>query len=190
MQRRHGLQGSPDVRRRICLAATLALLMAAACDKPKPRHPPPDPMAVAPPPAPGVAPPRQGLSAGLARRTELAGFSIDSIGPAQDPLNHQPALVPAGQPLAIMGFGFDPVVKAPAQGVDLVIDGKTYGTDYGAPRPDVAAYFKTPILTPTGYKVTIPAGTLAPGPHRAMVRVVSSDGASYFDGLKIAFVVK
>jgi len=168
----------------------LAALTLGACDKPKPRHPPPDPMAVAPPPAPGVPPPREGLSVGLARRKEMARFSIDSIGPAQDPLNRQPAMAPAGQPVVIMGFGFDPLAKAPAQGVDLVVDGKAYGTDYGAARGDVAAYFKSPILTPTGFKVTLPAGVLAPGPHQAMVRVISSDGASYFDGLRISFVVK
>lgn len=171
-------------------AAVLALLALAGCDKPKPRHLPADPMAVAPPPAPAAAPPREGLSAGLARRKELAAFSIDAIGPAQDPLNRQPAVVPAGQAVVIAGFGFDPVAKAPAQGVDLVVDAKVYGTAYGGPRSDVAAYFKTPILTPTGFKVTIPAGVLAPGPHQAMVRVVSSDGQSYFDGVRIPFLVK
>jgi hypothetical protein len=172
------------------IAMVAAALALAACDRGKPRHPPPDPMAVAPPPAQGVPPPREGLSVGLERRAGMAGFSIDAIGPAQDPLNRQPAVVPAGQPIVILGFGFDPVSKQPAQGVDVVIDGKAYGTAYGAARGDVAAYFKSPILTPTGFKVTIPAALVGPGPHQAMVRVISSDGQGYFEGLKIPFVVK
>ena len=88
------------------------------------------------------------------------------------------------------GFGFDPVAKAPAKGVDVVIDGKAYGAAYGGSRPDVASYFKAPGLTATGFTATLPAGSLAMGPHTAVVRVVAADGKGYFEGPTIAFTVR
>jgi hypothetical protein len=182
--------------RRILTAAVLALAALAACDKPKPRHVPFDPMATAPPmpaaPAPAAAPvvAIPSLSAGLRKRPEPATFSIDEIGPAVDPLNRQPAVVPAGQPAVVRGFGLDPVVKRPGKGVDLVIDDVAYGTAYGAGRADVAAFFMTPGLTQVGFAVTLPAAALTPGPHKASVRVVAADGKSYYQGLAIAFEVK
>jgi len=171
-------------------APLLAVLALGGCERGKPRHPPPDPMAVAPPQAQAPPPPAEGMSAGLAKRKELAGFSIDSIGLAQDPLNRQPAATPQGEPIVIQGFGFDPTARLPGRGVDVVVDGKAYRADYGAGRADVAAYFKTPRLTPTGFKVTLPADTLAAGAHQASVRVVAADGRGYFEGLRIAFVVQ
>lgn len=182
--------GGRHVTRRILTAVTMAVLALAACEKGKPRHVPADPMAVTPPPPGAVAPPKEGLSAGLLKRPELAGFSIDSIGAAPDPLNRQPAVTPASQPILLQGFGYDPVAKAPAKGVDLVVDGKVYGTAYGAERPDVGRYFKNPGLIAVGFKTTLPAGVLAAGPHLAMVRVVAADGKGYYDGLKVAFLVK
>jgi len=145
-------------------------------------------MAVAP--AMAAVPPTAGLSAGLSRRPELAGFSIDSIGAAPDPLNRQPAMTPADRPIVLQGFGFDPVAKAPGKGVDVVVDGKAYGADYGAARADVAGYFKSPGLAAVGFTATLPAGALAVGPHLALVRVVAADGKGYFEGLKIPFQVK
>jgi hypothetical protein len=176
-------------------AALLALAALSACDKPKPRHPPPDPMAVAPPmPAPPPAVAAVGaepaLSTGLPKRTEPASFSIDNIGAALDPLNRKPAVTPAGQPITLRGFGLDPVVKAPGKGLDIVIDGAAYGTAYGSVRHDVATFFRTPDLTHVGFAVTLPPGAVAPGLHRAQVRVIAADGKSYYEGLAIGFEVK
>ena len=182
--------------RPVLLTLVAAACALGACDKPKPRHPPPDPMAVAPPPAPlatsvaAPAAPIPARSAGLKAAREPATFSIDVIGQAQDPLNRQPAVTPAGRPIVVSGFAFDPVVKASGKGVDIVIDGAAYGTTYGAERPDVAAYFHTPGLTGVGFAVTLPAGAVATGPHKALVRVVSADGKTYHDGLAIPFEVK
>jgi hypothetical protein len=172
------------------LLCAILILALAACEEGKPRHVPPDPMAIAPPPPGPVAPPTEGLSAGLAKRAEVAGASIDSIGAAADPLSHQPAVTPAGQPTMVQGFGFDPAAKAPGKGLDVVVDGKLYGATYGTDRPDVAAYFKTPGLAKVGFHTTLPAGVLAVGPHLASVRVVAADGKGYFESVKVAFEVK
>ena len=168
----------------VLLLATLAL---AACDNPKPRPIPVDPMAAQPPPATPVPPPRDGMSAGLSKLPQVAAVTPDRIGAAQDPLNRQPAATSAAQPILIDGFAFDPAAKLPAKGVDVVIDGKAYGTAYGASRQDVSTYFKTPALEPSGFAVTLPAATLAKGPHVLVLRVIAADGMGYFESPKIPF---
>jgi hypothetical protein len=167
--------------------AALAALVLAACDNPKPRHIPADPMAAPPPPAAAVPPPKDGMSAGLPKLPRLAGFTPDRIGAAQDPLNRQPAVTPAAEPILIAGFAFDPAAKLPGKGVDVVIDGKAYGTGYGVSRQDVSAYFKTPALEHSGFTVTLPAATLAKGPHALVLRVIAADGKGYFESPQIAF---
>jgi hypothetical protein len=169
--------------------AVLVLAGVAGCDNPKPRQVPPDPMAKALPPAGPVAPPRDGATAGLAKRTETAAFYLDRVGDALDPANKQPAGTPGDAPILLSGFGFDSVAKAPAKGVDVVIDGKAYATTYGGAREDVANYFKTPGLSATGYTVTLPAGFLVNGPHKVAVRVIAADGKGYFESPLVPFTV-
>lgn len=165
--------------------AALALFSVAACDKPKPRQAA-APLAVAPAAAPATptAPP---ASTGLTQREEMAGFSLDAINAAQDPVN-MPANIRAGVPVVVSGFGFDPVAKTPGKAVDVVIDGVAYPTEYGHGRADVAAYFKAEALGSTGFRAALPA--VKPGPHTAIVRVVSADGQSYFDGATISFYAR
>jgi len=167
--------------------AAFAVLLLAACDNPKPRQVPPDPMAAPPPPAAAVPAPKDGMSAGLAKRPEFPAFYLDAIGSARDPVNRKPAATAGDTPVTVNGFGFDPVAKVPAKGVDVVIDGKAYGTTYGGSRPDVAAYFKTPGLAVTGYTITLPAGTLAKGPHTLVVRVIAADAKGYFESPPVTF---
>jgi hypothetical protein len=87
------------------------------------------------------------------------------------------------------GFGFDPTAKAAARGVDVVVDGKTYGALYGHTRADVAVYFKIPGLTAVGYSLTLPPLTLAKGEHSVVVRVIAADGKGYFESPNFAFTV-
>lgn len=166
--------------------AALALLSAAACDQPKPRPAPPPMAAASAPTTPAAA---VAASTGLSKRPEMAGFSLDLINEAADPVN-RPASITAGGPVTMSGFGFDPVAKAPGAAVDIVIDGVAYPTVYGAARGDVAAYFKVPALDKTGFTVTLPAGAIQAGPHQAVVRVVAADKSGYFDSVTIGFVAK
>jgi hypothetical protein len=165
--------------------AALALISLAACDNPKPRQP--DAQTAVP--AEAAAPTAPPGSAGLTKRPEPAVFSLDLINEAKDPLN-TPATIPAGGPVTMSGFGFDPVAKAPAAAVDVVIDGVAYPTSYGHRRQDVADYFKTPSLENTGFTVTLPSGAIKPGQRQAIVRVVAADGAGYFDSAPIVFVAQ
>ncbi|MBS0334575.1 MAG: hypothetical protein JSS35_17540 [Proteobacteria bacterium] len=173
----------------LALGAAVALSLGlGGCEKGKPRHPPPDPMAAAPPPV-EEAPMPKPLSAGLAKRPEAAGFFLDHAGAAFDPFNKPPAVTPRDRPVVFDGFGFDSVTKRPAAGVDMVVDGKAYGTAYGAPRQDVASYFNVVGLVNVGFRTVLPAGTLSSGPHVAIVRVVATDGRGYYDSPPIPFTV-
>lgn len=166
--------------------AALSVLALAACDQPKPR---PADQAAAPAAAPAAPAQPAAASAGLAKREEMAGFSLDTINDAADPVN-KPATVSAAGPVTFSGFGFDPVAKAPAAAVDIVIDGVAYPTTYGHQRQDVADYFKTPALANSGFTVTLPAGVVKPGQHQAVVRVVAADKSGYFDSVAIGFVAQ
>jgi hypothetical protein len=88
------------------------------------------------------------------------------------------------------GFAFDGVAKKPAKGVDLDIDGHLFGATYGSPRADVARAKGIAELDHTGYKATLSPGTLPPGPHSVMVRVVSVDGTQYDQSPVIKFTVR
>ena len=170
--------------------AALAALALAACDEPKPRNPPP--AAAAAPAAPAAAPAAPAApavaSAGLAKREGMAGFYVDDIGGAHDPLNRQPAIVAAGAPIAVSGFAFDSTSKQPARAVDVVVDGVAYGAAYGSPREDVATYNKNPALVNVGYAVTLPA--LPAGDHTLVLRVVSTDGGGYQESVPVTFTVR
>lgn len=165
----------------------LAFVALAACDQPKSR--PADPAASAPASAAPPAAPPAGASAGLPKRAEMAGFSLDVINDAKDPVN-APASVSAAGPMTFSGFGFDPVAKLPGAAVDIVIDGVAYPTSYGHQRKDVGDYFKAPALENTGFTVTLPAGAVKAGSHQAIVRVVSADKTGYFDSVVIGFVAR
>lgn len=163
------------------IAAAL-LLATAACDKAKPR-PAAGPAPAASAEAPTLAPP---ASVGLARRPEMAVFSLDMINQAPDPLNN-PAKIKSGVPTTFSGFGFDPVARTAGKAIDIVVDGVPYGTTYGSERQDVAGYYKTEAVRPSGFRVTLPAGTVSRGQHEVVVRVVAADGKSYFDSAVLSF---
>jgi len=176
---------------KIAASLTLACLLAlGGCDEPKSRTTPFDPMAAGPPPEAPSAAPGAGMSIGLPKRPQAPGFFLDHVGGAADPLGRPPAVTAGDQPMLFDGFGFDPVAKAPGKGVDLVVDGRVYAAVYGAQRPDVAQFHKTPGLVAVGYKATLPAGTLKAGPHSVAVRVIAADGAGYYEGPPVPFTVK
>jgi hypothetical protein len=170
------------------LTAALCVAALAACDKAKPRPPvdggPPAPASTAPVAVGPI------LSEGLHKRDEYPGFYLDKVGSASDPVVHKPAVTSGEAPIELAGFGFDPVAKAPAKGVDVVIDGKAYPTKYGAKRPDVARYMKNPALEPVAYTMTLPARALDAGEHIVVVRIIAADGSGYFESPQIKFEVR
>ena len=140
----------------------------------------------APPAAAGPAP----LSGGLPKNAAFPGYYLDHLGAVADPRTKQPAIVAAGQPILFDGFGFDPIAKRPAKGVDVVVDGHPYATTYGDARPDVAEFNKSPLLKNVEFKTTLPPNAISPGNHVVVVRVIASGGADYFESPEIKFQVK
>jgi hypothetical protein len=174
---------------RSALVCLLALLALAACDRPKPRTVPPDPMAQ--PAATAVVQPLvEGRTASLRKRTEYPAAYLDHLGAATDPLKNRPAVTPAGAAIKFDGFGYDGVAGAPAKGIEVVVDSKAYVAEYGKPRADVMDFTKNPALGNTGYSLVLPPGALTPGPHMVRVRVIASDGASYYEIPPIPFTAQ
>ena len=171
------------------LACVLAVLALAACDRPKPRDVPPDPMAE-PPVSVAVPPPVEGRTATLRKRSEYPAAYLDHLGATADPLKNRPAVAPAGVPTKFDGFGYDGVAGAPAKGIEVVVDSKAYVAEYGKPRADVMDFTKNPALGNTGYSLVLPPGALTPGPHTVSVRVIASDGASYYEIPPIPFTAQ
>lgn len=174
------------IRSAFCVLAVLAL---TACDRPKPRTVPPDPMA-APAATAVVPPPVEGRTATLVKRTEYPAAYLDHLGATTDPMKNRPAVTPAGAATRFDGFGYDGVAGAPAKGIEVVIDSTAYVAEYGQPRGDVIDFTKNPALGNTGYSLVLPAGALKPGAHTASVRVIASDGASYYEIPPIPFTAQ
>ena len=62
-----------------------------------------------------------------------------------------------------------------------MIDGqKDIAGAYGLARADVGSAFGSQLLAPSGFTVTIPAGSLSLGPARVTVRIFNSDGSGYY----------
>ena len=165
-------------------AALLPPRALSACDQPKPRPPVAPAQAAAP-----AAPPPPADVAGLARREEMATHTLDKINEAADPYN-RPATISSAGPTTFTGFIFDPIAKLPGKAASILVDGKPYAAAYGHARADVAAYFKNPSVTNVGFLATLPAGTLQPGRHEVVIRVIAADGAAYFESARTAFTVQ
>ncbi len=165
------------------LLAAILLSAVGACDRPKPRPAAATAALASAAQPPALAP---AASIGLAKRPEMAVFSLDMINTAADPLNN-PARITAGVPTTFSGFGFDPVAKAAGKAIDVVVDGAAYGTTCCHDRQDVSAYYETDAVTRSGFRVTLPAGTIKPGRHTVVVRVVSADGAAFNDSAALSF---
>lgn len=122
--------------------------------------------------------------------TAFTPHYIDSIGPALDPVKNQPVKVSGTIPLAVTGFAVDDGSKTVARGVEVVIDGKPNTAMYGITRPDVATFFKNPAFSQSGFRYEIPAGSLPSGQHNLKLRILTSDGKSYYDGQAVSFSVE
>jgi hypothetical protein len=109
--------------------------------------------------------------------------NIDAV--TADPnFSYAPAgnVYPSGSAIYVRGWAASPT-KTRLKKLIFVIDGHLAydGTaNYGYPRPDVAKYYNTSSMTPTGYSaVALPTSGLKPGPHKVQVGGVSDDPQHY-----------
>ena len=106
---------------------------------------------------------------------------VDQIGESRSPWTATGALIRRALESKVSGWAVDGPRRAPAAGVDVVIDRTVFPTTYGTHRNDVAQYFKRPNYRDTGFTAIIPANTLARGEHWLSIRVVTSDSRCYFE---------
>jgi len=105
---------------------------------------------------------------------------VDQIGLSRAPFGATPPSIRSAEDSKVSGWAVDAPSRAPASGVDVVIDRMVFPTIYGANRNDVAQFFSRPNYRETGFTATIPANTLSRGEHWLSMRVVTADGRCYF----------
>ena len=105
---------------------------------------------------------------------------VDQIGLSRAPFGATPASIRSAEDSKVSGWAVDAPSRAPASGVDVVVDRMVFPTIYGAHRNDVAQYFGRPNYRDTGFNATIPANALSRGEHWLNLRVVTADGRCYF----------
>jgi hypothetical protein len=141
------------------------------------------------PPAAPAAAWTPGISQDLTRNPAATSAVIDNIGPVSNPAAQKSVVVSGAVTFGITGWAIDEPNKAPAGGVDAVIDQAPYRAHYGSPRPDVATHFSNPVYGSSGYELMVAPGQLSPGPHSVSIRIISNDRKSYYQGPVVQFSV-
>jgi hypothetical protein len=151
---------------------------------------PPEGSAVPSPTAAAAPIQATGASASLKRLSGEPTYNLEVMGPVVNPLASKGIIVPASGPLQISGWAVDAAAKALGSGVDIVIDGVPVAAQYSMDRLDVARALKVPAYGKAGFQLTMQPGQVRQGSHTIAVRVVSSDGAGYYEGTTIPFTVQ
>jgi hypothetical protein len=82
--------------------------------------------------------------------------------------------------ITFSGWAFDPQGFQPAGGLAIRLPQRTTPMTYGIQRPDVAATFKLPALSPVGFTGQLAPGSLRGGINHILLVVVSSDRKAYY----------
>ena len=133
----------------------------------------------------------KGRTAGMQRTPGQPLYYVDWLGDVELPIGKkQPITVKRSAQLLLSGYALDQQKKTTAGGVDVSLDGVPYEASFGADRPDVAQYYKTPEYRNSGFKILIPGDEITPGRHSVSIRVLSSDGKTYWEGSPYVFDYK
>lgn len=143
----------------------------------------------APAAAPAPAPLAPGISKNLKRNPEAPFYNFDNLGSVHYPAVQKSLQLQSDDEVMITGWAADPSKKAPAGGVDIVIDGVPYNAGYGTDRSDVASHYNTPELAKCGFQLRLARKQLTKGPHAVAVRVITRDQKSYNEGPTVQFTV-
>ncbi|MDQ2784368.1 MAG: hypothetical protein M3Y58_05135, partial [Chloroflexota bacterium] len=91
-----------------------------------------------------------------------------------------PIKIANGTAITLRGWAVDAPNGAAAGGVVVSVDAQNYPAMYGADRPDVATTLGNPAYTKSGFTITFPADTLPLGRHTITLKILTSDGKSYY----------
>lgn len=150
--------------------------------------PPPPPPALTPasatvaPSLPAATLPPTVPTGALAKAPGTTTYTIQSLNettfdkPVTDPIP-----VPSGGAITLVGWAVDTAATNLAGGVIVSVDETiNYQATYGLARPDVAAVLGNPVYTKSGFMVTFPASILTRGMHTITIKILTSDGKSYY----------
>jgi hypothetical protein len=115
---------------------------------------------------------------------------VEQIGGSHSPFPATGARILSAGESRVSGWAIDHPNRAPADGVDVVIDKMLFPSTYGTHRSDVAEYFRRTDYRDTGFTATIPANALAAGEHWLSLRVVSSNGGCYYQSPSVRVTVE
>ncbi len=144
------------------------------------------PTAVAQPTAPPtIALPTSPSNIPFDTLTRLAGtttYSIDSLNDTPfAQAQTAPIPVPRTGSVILRGWAVDVPAGTVAGGVIVSVDETmNFQAVYGVARPDVAAALGNPVYQKSGFNVTFPASKLSPGRHTITIKILTSDGMSYY----------
>jgi hypothetical protein len=119
-------------------------------------------------------------------------FNVDHISGVTNPFAKPGTEVKLAQSGSVFtsGWAIDGPAKVPAGGVEIVIDGAAYETDYGVKREEIAKFFKNPACEPSGFKFNMPVIALAaPGTHHLTFRVIARDQSGYVESPAVMLTV-
>jgi hypothetical protein len=128
-----------------------------------------------------LAPPTTTLPAVVTKDNGGTNYSIDLVNGRAAPQSGSTLKVDTNTGVIISGWAVDDRSERPASAVFLDIDGqKDFRATSGLLRADVAAYFKHDEFAASGFEGVIPWRQLGEGLHTLSLRIVSSDGKSYY----------
>ena len=117
-------------------------------------------------------------------------LNIEQIGAERSPFADRQIRLAGSRVSKVTGWAVDPQKESSAAGADVVVDRIPFPSLFGTDRSDVAAYFKRPVYSASGFAAELPANTLSKGPHTLTLRVVSSGGDCYYESPGIPIVIE
>ena len=121
-------------------------------------------------------------SSGLPCRTGFVFHNLDRVNGVTAPSASEGMRAAAGADITFEGWAVDSKAKAPAAGVEIVVDGVPYAADYRLERRDVAGHFRRPEYLASGFALRVPGALLGKGPHEFKIRVISAAADAYWEG--------
>ncbi len=134
--------------------------------------------------------PRRGISGGLSHAKEAPLYNLEKVGEVLEPFSNQPIIVPVSGTVALNGWAVDGHATEAAGGVEVVLDQVPYATQSNMDRGDVADHFKVPGYAKAGFVFSVPAAVLGKGDHELLVRVLSHDRSSYYQGQSLTIRIQ
>jgi hypothetical protein len=131
-------------------------------------------------------PPTDDPPGGVARTRNLprlpggTSWNIETIG--QNNVGQSKSFdVPLQEEFSVTGWAVDEQAKAPAGGVEIVIDGTPCAAQYGSARRDVVTSLGVLSYVNSGYSLELLGPQFTPGTHSLFVRVLNHDRKAYWE---------